>query len=141
MNLFGSNPTTSTALKMTYAGVGEALKLTMEEGGVVIRCSVRTQIPDTVRVLCSFISKSNVLQILDFDFNNEQVITRIKIKPETLREALADLDVSSNVVSFSVDKQRLRLSTKGELGHIDTDFPAESPVMEMFVVEKENTNK
>ncbi len=37
------------AVKMTYDGEGEPLMMIMEEDGVVFKCSIRTQTPDTVR--------------------------------------------------------------------------------------------
>uniref|UniRef100_A0A914XN71 Cell cycle checkpoint protein RAD1 n=1 Tax=Plectus sambesii TaxID=2011161 RepID=A0A914XN71_9BILA len=128
VNLFGSSPNSSTALRMTYGGLGEPLKVIMEEGGVVIRCSVRTQQSD---------------EILDFEFDPENVVSKIIMKTEALWDQFVDLDTSSNTLAFAVDikPSRLRLSTDGELGTIDIDFPADSEIIEKFETKEKHQNK
>ncbi len=39
---------------MTYAGDGDKLKVSLEEDGVVVKCAIRTMIPEVVwcRIFC-----------------------------------------------------------------------------------------
>jgi hypothetical protein len=105
---------------MTYGGLGEPLKVILEEGGVVIKCSIRTQQSDEVRTKHLSAAHWNFFKILDFEFDPENVISKIIMKTEALWDQFVDLDTSSNTLAFAVDIQpsRLRLSTDGELGKV-----------------------
>lgn len=86
---------TSTALRMCYRGYGYPLMLLLEEGGVVTVCKINTQEPD---------------ELLDFDFCSTKVVNKIILQSEGLREAFAELDMTSEVlqITMSPDKPYFR---------------------------------
>lgn len=86
---------TSTALRMCYRGYGYPLALFLEEGGVVTVCKINTQEPE---------------ELLDFDFCSTKVVNKIILQSEGLREAFAELDMTSEVlqITMSPDKPYFR---------------------------------
>uniref|UniRef100_V9L9V3 Cell cycle checkpoint protein RAD1-like protein n=2 Tax=Callorhinchus milii TaxID=7868 RepID=V9L9V3_CALMI len=112
-------PGVTTALRMSYRGYGYPLVLFLEESGVVTVCKIQTQEPE---------------ETLDFDFCNANVINKIILQSESLREAFAELDMSSEVlqITMSPDKPYFRLSTFGNAGSTHCDYPKNSDMMEAF---------
>ena len=86
---------------------GHALRL--EEGGVLTDCSIRTQDAD---------------ETLDFDFSSTNMANRIIILAECLKEAFAELDMSSEVleVLLSPSPPHFRLTTFGYAGTAQVHF-------------------
>lgn len=86
---------TLAALRMCYKGYGYPLTLFLEEGGVVTVCKIKTQEPE---------------EILDFDFSSTNVVNKIILQSEGLREAFAELDMTSEVLQIimSPDKPYFR---------------------------------
>lgn len=80
---------------MCYRGYGYPLMLFLEEGGVVTVCKINTQEPD---------------ELLDFDFCSTKVVNKIILQSEGLREAFAELDMTSEVlqITMSPDKPYFR---------------------------------
>ncbi|VEL39695.1 unnamed protein product [Protopolystoma xenopodis] len=65
-SVFGtSNQTASTSLLLTYKTDGSTLDLLLEENGVIAECSIHTV---------------EAIEILDFDFSNSNITTKIIIK-------------------------------------------------------------
>ncbi|XP_074635306.1 cell cycle checkpoint protein RAD1-like isoform X1 [Acropora palmata] len=130
LNIFGSSKDTATftALKMCYAGYGYPLILMLEEGGVLTDCSIQTQEPD---------------ETLDFDFSSAEVLNKIIMKSECLKEAFNELDMTSEVLQIlmSPDNPYLRLSTFGHAGSTHSDFPKESDMVESFECQQTQTNR
>ncbi|KAG8512665.1 Cell cycle checkpoint protein RAD1 [Galemys pyrenaicus] len=97
LSIFGSSPMpgTLTALRMCYQGYGYPLMLFLEEGGVVTVCKINTQEPE---------------ETLDFDFCSTNVINKIILQSEGLREAFSELDMTSDVlqITMSPDKPYFR---------------------------------
>ncbi|OXB66706.1 hypothetical protein ASZ78_013097 [Callipepla squamata] len=97
LTIFGasSSPGTSTALRMCYRGYGYPLMLFLEEGGVVTVCRINTQEPE---------------DLLDFNFCSTNVINKIILQSEGLREAFSELDMTSEVlqITMSPDKPYFR---------------------------------
>ncbi|NXR10824.1 RAD1 protein, partial [Semnornis frantzii] len=124
----GSLPGTSTALRMCYRDYGYPLMLFLEEGGVVTVCKINTQEPE---------------ELLDFDFCSTKVINKIILQSEGLREAFAELDMTSEVlqITMSPDKPYFRLSTFGNAGSAHLDYPKDSDLMEAFHCNKTQTNR
>uniref|UniRef100_A0A2K6BM12 Cell cycle checkpoint protein RAD1 n=1 Tax=Macaca nemestrina TaxID=9545 RepID=A0A2K6BM12_MACNE len=110
---------TLTALRMCYQGYGYPLRLFLEEGGVVTVCKINTQDPEDT---------------LDFDFCSTNVINKIILQSEGLREAFSELDMMSEVlqITMSLDKPYFRLSTFGNAGSSHLDYPKDSDLMEAF---------
>jgi len=81
----------------------------LEEGGVLTDCSIQTQEPD---------------ETLDFDFSSAEVLNKIIMKSECLKEAFNELDMTSEVLQIlmSPDNPYLRLSTFGHAGSTHVRF-------------------
>ncbi|KAM6230552.1 cell cycle checkpoint protein RAD1 [Porphyrio hochstetteri] len=130
LTIFGtsSSPGVSTALRMCYRGYGYPLMLFLEEGGVVTVCKINTQEPD---------------ELLDFDFCSTNVINKIILQSEGLREAFAELDMTSEVlqITMSPDKPYFRLSTFGNAGSTHVDYPRDSDLIEAFHCNQTQTNR
>ncbi|XP_009316735.1 PREDICTED: cell cycle checkpoint protein RAD1 [Pygoscelis adeliae] len=130
LTIFGTSslPGTSTALRMCYRGYGYPLMLFLEEGGVVTVCKINTQEPD---------------ELLDFDFCSTKVVNKIILQSEGLREAFAELDMTSEVlqITMSPDKPYFRLSTFGNAGSAHLDYPKDSDLMEAFHCNQTQTNR
>ncbi|XP_072164089.1 cell cycle checkpoint protein RAD1-like [Diadema setosum] len=130
LNIFGSNPMggATPALKMSYAGYGSPLLLMLEESGVVTDCSIRTLEPD---------------EMLDFNFCSANVINKIIMKSDCLKDAFQELDISSEVIEIllSPDKPFFRLSTFGHAGSAHSDFPKDSDMVESFQCTQTQTNR
>lgn len=75
----------------------------LEESGVLTDCSIQTRDAD---------------ETLDFDFTSANVINKIIMKAECLREAFAELDMSSDVIEIllSPSPPYFRLTTFGYAG-------------------------
>ncbi|XP_074643105.1 cell cycle checkpoint protein RAD1-like [Tubulanus polymorphus] len=130
LNIFGTSavPGQTTALKMCYGGYGYPLILLLEENGVLTDCSIKTQEPD---------------ETLDFNFCSTNVINKIIMKSECLKEAFSELDMTSEVLEIlmSPDKPYLRLSTFGNSGSTHSDFPKDSDMVESFQCTRTQTNR
>ncbi|XP_073400018.1 cell cycle checkpoint protein RAD1 [Dendrobates tinctorius] len=130
LTIFGAGavPATCTALKMGYRGYGHPLTLFLEEGGVVTVCKIHTQEPE---------------ETLDFDFCSTNVVNKIILQSEGLREAFSELDMSSDFlqITMSPDKPYLRLSTFGNAGSAHLDYPKDSDLIEAFHCSQTQTNR
>ncbi|KAJ1210433.1 hypothetical protein NDU88_005797 [Pleurodeles waltl] len=130
LTIFGGSalPGASTALRMCYQGYGHPLTLFLEEGGVVTVCKIHTQEPE---------------ETLDFDFCSTNVINKIILQSEGLREAFSELDMTSEVlqITMSPDKPFFRLSTFGNAGSAHLDYPKDSDLMEAFHCSQTQTNR
>lgn len=65
--------------------------LFLEEGGVVTVCKINTQEPE---------------ETLDFDFCSTNVINKIILQSEGLREAFSELDMTSDVLQITVSPDK-----------------------------------
>ncbi|KAL4223188.1 ssDNA endodeoxyribonuclease [Mactra antiquata] len=130
LTIFGTGAVggSCTSLKMCYAGYGRPLVLMLEEEGVLTDCSIKTLEPD---------------EVLDFNFSSTNVINKIIMKSECLKEAFNELDMTSDVLEFlmSPDAPYLRLSTFGNAGSTHSDFPKDSDMMESFQCAQTQTNR
>ncbi|PIO62500.1 hypothetical protein TELCIR_15938 [Teladorsagia circumcincta] len=102
-------------LKMTYDGAGEPVKLILEEDGIVVDMRVQTLTTE---------------EILDFEFDTEDVTFQVIMKSYMLKEAIKELDASSTTVTLSVNNDELSLTTTGEIGKSVTRFPRHSEQIE-----------
>ncbi|RXM30402.1 Cell cycle checkpoint protein RAD1 [Acipenser ruthenus] len=130
LTIFGGSavPGVTTALKMCYNGYGYPLTLILEEGGVVTVCKINTQEPE---------------ETLDFDFCSTNVINKVILQSDSLREAFSELDMTSEVlqITMSPDKPYFRLSTFGNSGSAHCDYPKDSDMMEVFQCTQTQTNR
>lgn len=81
----------TTALRMCYRGYGFPLTLFLEESGVVTVCKIQTQEPE---------------ETLDFDFCSTNVVNKIILQSESLRETFAELDMSSDVLQITMSPEK-----------------------------------
>ncbi|XP_068106427.1 cell cycle checkpoint protein RAD1 [Hyperolius riggenbachi] len=130
LTIFGSSavPASPTALKMCYRGYGHPLTLFLEEGGVVTVCKIHTQEPE---------------ETLDFDFCSTNVVNKIILQSDGLKEAFSELDMTSEVlqITMSPNKPYFRLSTFGNAGSAHLDYPKDSDLIEAFHCTETQTNK
>ncbi|XP_012874062.1 PREDICTED: cell cycle checkpoint protein RAD1 isoform X1 [Dipodomys ordii] len=131
LSIFGSSSMpagTYTALRMCYQGYGHPLILFLEEGGVVTVCKINTQEPE---------------ETLDFDFSSTNVINKVILQSDGLREAFSELDMTSDVfqITMSPDKPYFRLSTFGNGGSSHLDYPKDSDLMEAFHCSQTQVNR
>ncbi|XP_064612700.1 cell cycle checkpoint protein RAD1-like [Liolophura sinensis] len=130
LTIFGANPSagSTTSLKMCYAGYGSPLTLLLEEEGVLTDCSIKTLEPD---------------EVLDFNFCSTNVINKIIMKSECLKEAFSELDMTSDVLEIimSPDHPYFRLSTFGYAGSAYSDFSKDSDMVESFQCDQLQTNR
>ena len=76
---------------MCYQGYGHPLMLFLEEGGVVTVCKITTQEPE---------------ETLDFDFRSTNVMNKIILQSEGLREAFSELDMTGDVLQITVSPDK-----------------------------------
>lgn len=76
---------------MCYQGYGHPLMLFLEGGGVVTVCKINTQEPE---------------ETLDFDFCSTNVMNKIILQSEGLREAFSELDMTSDVLQITVSPDK-----------------------------------
>ncbi|PIO71010.1 repair protein Rad1/Rec1/Rad17 [Teladorsagia circumcincta] len=111
----GMHTGSGATLKMTYDGAGEPVKLILEEDGIVVDMRVQTLTTE---------------EILDFEFDAEDVTFQVIMKSYMLKEAIKELDASSATVTLSVNNDELSLTTTGEIGKSVTRFPRHSEQIE-----------
>lgn len=121
LNIFGTTPVqsgTTPALKMYYDGTGSPVTILLEEMGVVTDCRIRTIQYDPV---------------LDYDFSTANVVSKLIMNSECLKEIFAELDATSETVQFSLspDSPNFRITTFGTSGTCHVDIPKDSDVIEM----------
>ncbi|KAL5017623.1 hypothetical protein ScPMuIL_007212 [Solemya velum] len=130
LTIFGSTsfPGVTTSLKMCYAGYGCPLVLILEEDGVLTDCNIKTLEAD---------------EVLDFNFCSSNVVNKIIMKSECLKEAFNELDMSSDILEIlmSPDAPYFRLSTFGNSGSTHSDFPKDSDMVESFQCSQTQTNR
>lgn len=130
LTIFGSTsmPGSTTSLKMCYSGYGCPLVLVLEEEGVLTDCTIKILEPD---------------EVLDFNFCSSNVINKVIMKSECLKEAFSELDMTSDVLQIlmSPDSPYFRLSTFGNAGSTHSDFPKDSDMVESFSCTQTKTNR
>ncbi|KDR12148.1 cell cycle checkpoint protein RAD1 [Zootermopsis nevadensis] len=116
LNIFGGS---ATALKVCYQGYGFPLRMLLEEGGVITDCSIKT---------------SESEEILDFNFSAANVLNKIILRSECLKEVFAELDSSSDLIEIllSPDPPYFRITTAGTAGDTKIDIPKNSGMIETF---------
>lgn len=125
LTIFGSNPLSTTLVKMAYAGYGSPLTLTLEEDNIVTHCSVKTQESE---------------EALDFEFCAANVVNKIIMRADCLRDAFNELDHDSDTlrITMSPDPPYFRLTTSGYLGQTDNDIHKDSDMVESFQCSEES---
>jgi len=107
----------SAILTMHYNGEGEPLVMNVEDEGVVFTCGINTLVPQ---------------HILDFEFDSLQVLGRIVLDPNALRNVIRELDPNAPAVLLTLNRNGISLVTEGELGRIRVRIPARSEQVELL---------
>jgi cell cycle checkpoint protein len=119
LNIFGGGSTSFTSLQMIYRSYGNPLFLMLEDTGVRTDCGLRTLEAEPPT---------------DFNFRGCTVVSKIMMKSECLKEAMSELDWSSDLITFliSPDPPYFRLTTSGPSGSCQVDYPKDSKIFEAF---------
>jgi hypothetical protein len=56
--------------------------------------------------------------VLDFEFNSENVLGRVIMRPEAFRDTLAELDMSSSTLRIDITTKAIVFATDGEQGKV-----------------------
>jgi len=130
LTIFGGSggPSGNTSLKMCYAGYGCPLILMLEDDGVLTDCSLKTLEPD---------------EVLDFDFCSANVVNKIIMKSECLKEVFNELDSTSEILQILMSPEQpfLQFSTFGNAGSTHSSFPKDSDMVESFECSQTQTNR
>ncbi|XP_012138204.2 cell cycle checkpoint protein RAD1 isoform X1 [Megachile rotundata] len=84
INIHGS----SVALQLFYKGTGHPVSILIEEDGVITDCSLKTQDPD---------------ELLDFCLEPENVLNKVVLQTELLKDILSELDPTSDMIEVERD--------------------------------------
>ncbi|XP_033210813.1 cell cycle checkpoint protein RAD1 [Belonocnema kinseyi] len=107
------------ALQMFYKGNGHPVVILIEEEGIITECSLKTQEPD---------------ELLNFNLEEENVLNKIVLQTELLKDVLAELDPSSELIELflSPDAPFFKIKTDGLAGDCDIEVPHESELIDSF---------
>ena len=124
LNMFGGagaegGAVGSPNLKMCYAGYGQPLVLLLEEQGVVSDCKIRTREPEPC---------------LDFNFATANIVSKVIMKSEYLKDVFTELDTQSETVELRVSptEKTFRVTTKSPTGESEATVPDSSDMVEQF---------
>ena len=120
LNLFGGdNMGSGPRLKICYGGYGHPFILLLEDQGVINDSQIKTK---------------EVEECLDFNFAKANVVSKLIINSDYLKEVFSDLDTSSEHIQIQIspDVQTLEMVTSGPAGDSTITLPADSPMVEHF---------
>jgi len=124
LNMFGGvggdNLGAAPSLKICYAGYGHPFVLYLEEQGVVTDCQVKTREAE---------------ECLDFNFANAQIISKVIMNSDYLKDVFSELDTSSEYIEFSISQEcpsNFRIKTTGPAGDSTVSVPTSSDMVELF---------
>ncbi|XP_011684612.1 PREDICTED: cell cycle checkpoint protein RAD1 [Wasmannia auropunctata] len=107
----------AVAVQMFYKGTGYPVSVIIEEDGVITDCSLKTLEVDA---------------LLDFHLDN--VVNKVVLKTELLKDVMAELDPTSELVELRLSPEEpfFRFSTEGLGGICHIDLPHDSDLIETF---------
>ncbi|XP_076760698.1 cell cycle checkpoint protein RAD1 isoform X1 [Xylocopa sonorina] len=109
----------SVSLQLFYKGTGHPVTILIEEDGVIIDCSLKTQDPD---------------ELLDFHLDSESVLNKVVVQTELLKDILSDLDPTSDLIEIllSPSPPYFRISTAGLGGICHIELPHDGDLIDNF---------
>lgn len=116
LNVFGATNGT-TAVRLSYKRQGYPLEISLEEGGVITKCSIRTLENE---------------RLTGFNFRAFAICGKVIMASAALREAITELDGFDNNVRVAIGNMTLHLAALGSVGSCEVDFPADSESIETF---------
>ncbi|RLU16326.1 hypothetical protein DMN91_012086 [Ooceraea biroi] len=107
----------SITVQMFYKGTGYPLSVIIEEDGVITDCSLRTLEVDAL-----------------LNFYLEDVVNKVVLQTELLKDVIAELDPTSELVELRLSPEEpfFRISTNGLGGTCHIDLPHESSLIDTF---------
>lgn len=120
--MFWSNINTqasSVTLHLFYEGDGHPLSILIEEDGIITDCSLKTQTPD---------------ELLDFHLEPENVVNKVVLQTELLKDILSELDTTSDLIELllSPSPPFFRISTAGLAGICHIELPHDGELVDNF---------
>ncbi|XP_047365843.1 cell cycle checkpoint protein RAD1-like isoform X1 [Vespa velutina] len=115
INTTGSN----VALEMFYKGIGNPLSILIEENGIITDCSLKTHNPE---------------ELLDFHLEPENVLNKVVLQTELLKDILSELDPTSEVMELLLSPEApfFRISTNGLAGICHIELPHDGELVDNF---------
>ncbi|XP_043682613.1 cell cycle checkpoint protein RAD1-like isoform X1 [Vespula pensylvanica] len=115
INTTGSN----VALELFYKGIGNPLSILIEENGIITDCSLKTQNPE---------------ELLDFHLEPENVLNKVVLQTELLKDILYELDPTSEVIELLLSPEApfFRISTNGLAGICHIELPHDGELVDNF---------
>ena len=73
-------------------------------------------------------------EVLDFNFDHSNVLNKVILKSDSLKEVMSDLDMSSDLVEIllSPDSPYFRFTTIGDAGESQAEIPKDCEIIESF---------
>ncbi|XP_006609911.1 cell cycle checkpoint protein RAD1-like isoform X2 [Apis laboriosa] len=109
----------SVALQLFYKANGHPVTVLIEEDGIITDCSLKTQEPD---------------ELLDFHLEPENVLNKVVLQTELLKDILSELDSSSDLIELflSPSPPFFRISTAGLAGICHIELPHDGELIDNF---------
>lgn len=116
--------------RISYAGPGEPLCITMEEGNVTTTCDLVTYEPHT--------------DMEDIPFGRDQLTQRVVMASQLLFDAVNELEATrpdAMSISTGAEAPHLSLSAVGDFGSVEVEFSKDTQLLESFRVGGRVTNQ
>ncbi|XP_017790528.1 PREDICTED: cell cycle checkpoint protein RAD1-like [Habropoda laboriosa] len=109
----------SVAVQLFYKGNGYPVTVLIEEDGVITDCSLKTQDPD---------------ELLDFHLEPENVLNKVVLQTELLKDILSELDPTSDFIELLLSPSTpfFRISTAGLAGICYVELPHDGDLIDNF---------
>ncbi|XP_033302366.1 cell cycle checkpoint protein RAD1-like isoform X2 [Bombus bifarius] len=109
----------SVALQLFYEGNGHPVTVLIEEDGIITDCSLKTQEPD---------------ELLDFHLEPENVLNKVVLQTELLKDILSELDSTSDFIELFLSPAPpfFRISTTGLAGICHIELPHDGELVDNF---------
>lgn len=118
LNVFGSSGDgASPHLKMCYAGYGHPFIMFIEHQGDITDCKIKTR---------------EVEDCADFNFAKANIISKVIMVSERLKDVFMEMDTSCELISFTITSHLFSLATAGSAGDSTAEIPSSSDIVEIF---------
>ena len=129
LNCLSSGDTVSgPCVKICYSGYGHPLILLLEDHGVISDSQIKTREAE---------------ECLDFNFANANVISKIIMDSDLLKDVLSELDTDSDFIEFTIrpEEPNFCINTSGPAGDISIKVPKSSDMVEHFICSCTSTGR
>ena len=115
----GDGAYSGPCVNISYSGYGHPLIILLEDHGVISDSQINTREAE---------------ECLDFNFANANVVSKIIMTSQLLKDIFSDLDSSSEFIQFiiSPDEPNFCIKTSGPAGSINIKVPKSSELVEHF---------